>query len=95
MGGWMPSLNCSVGHDGRLEDGDRHPQHQAARLGDEVGHRLLAAHQRHLAKGVAGPEAHDDVALAAGAGHGHRQLALEQDAEEGGIAELDHASLGS
>ena len=86
---------AGVAHDGRLEDGDRNPQHLAARLGDEIRHRLVAAHQRHLAKRIAGLEVPDDLALAAVAEHGDRQVAFEQDAQKAGLlTEFDDGFVG-
>ena len=86
---------AGVGHDGRLEDGDRNPQHLAARFGNEIGHGLVAAHQRHFAKRIAGLETPDDLALAAVAGHGDRQVAFEQHAQEAGVlTEFDDGFVG-
>ena len=75
--------------------GDRNPQHLASRFGDEVGQGLLAAHQRHLAEGVAGLEVPDDLALTAVRNDGGRHLACEEHPEKTRVlAELDHGFVG-
>ena len=86
---------AGLGQDDRLEQGDRDPQHLAPRFGDEVGQRLVAAHQRHLAKGVAGLQTPEHLALAAVRHDGSRQLALQQHAQKARfLAELDHGFVG-
>lgn len=71
-----------LGHDMRLKKGERHKHYPAAHLRDEIGHRRIAAHQRHLAEGLAVRKVPEHLPSAVRRRHRRHDFSLQNYAEK-------------